>query len=320
MVTKLATTKEGVSLPDYSYFKRLSLWQLMELGLKAKLGHRGLKMGLCTITNAKSGACSEDCAFCAQSARARAKAPVYDLKELDALLYEAEEARNSGAQRFSIVISGKGPSSSLVEKIARYIEELRRRVDIGLCASLGIMGADDLKLLKEAGLSRYHHNLEASKEYFPKICTTHSYEERVKTIKNAKSVGLDVCAGGIIGLGESEHDRYLMARDLAELEVDSCPINILVPIAGTPLEGQKRIALEEIFRTVAMWRIMLPHAAIRIAGGREKVLKDLQSLAFMAGADAMLIGGYLTTRGRPPEEDIAMAKELRQIWAALLDS
>ncbi len=309
-----------MELPSYDYLKGLSLAQLMELGLSIKLSHRGASLGLCTITNAKSGACSEDCSFCAQAANSRAEISVYALKDLDTLLNEAEIAKRSGAQRFSLVTSGKGPSPGTVEKIARYIEEISRRVDICLCASLGIASVDDLKILKEAGLSRYHHNLETSKDFFPEICTTHTYQQRVDTIKNAKEAGLEVCAGGIIGLGESENDRYLMARELACLRVHSCPVNILVPIKGTPLEGQGRISLPEILRTVAMWRIMLPWAAIRIAGGREKVLKDMQALVFMAGADAMLIGGYLTTRGRPPEEDILMAKELKILWKALQGS
>ena len=306
--------------PSYEYLKGLSLSQLMDLALATKLDHRGTRFGLCTITNARSGACPEDCSFCAQSVSSRAEAPVYALKDLDTLLHEAETAKRSGAERFSIVTSGKGPSPALIEKIAQYLEEIGRRVDIRLCASLGIISVEGLKVLRKAGLSRYHHNLESSAGFFPKICTTHSYQQRIETIRSAKEAGLEVCAGGIIGLGESEQDRYLMAKDLAELEVHSCPLNILVPIKGTPLENKEPLSLVEILRTVAMWRLMLPRAAIRIAGGREKVLKDMQAIVFMAGADAMLIGGYLTTRGRPPEKDILMARELKILWKALRSS
>ncbi len=302
---------------EYGALRSMSLKELMDKALSLKLQNRGLRMGLCTITNAKSGACSEDCAFCAQSAKNRAGAPVYDLKDIDCILKEAEEARKSGAKRFSLVTSGKGPSPSLVEKIAEYVFQLKRRVDLSVCASLGIIDRQLLTILKEAGLARYHHNLEASKAFFKKICTSHSYDERLKTIQDAKAVGLEVCSGGIIGLGENEFDRYLMAKELSKLEVDSCPINILVPIKGTPLEDLSPLSVSEVLRAIAIFRFMLPRAAIRIAGGREKILKDAQVLGFLAGADAMLIGGYLTTRGRSPEEDLEMTAQIKEIWKTL---
>jgi len=301
---------------DYGYFRDKTLKELMDMALGLKLKNRGQKMGLCTITNAKSGQCSEDCAFCAQSARFNTKAPVYPLKSLDEILKEAEIAKKSGAERFSIVISGKGPGKPLLERIASYIFAIERETGISTCASLGVLDKEGLRILKEAGLKRYHHNLETSSRFFPKICTTHTYEERVQTIKSALEVGLEVCAGGIIGLGESEEDRYLMARDLAELGVHSSPLNILVPIKGTPLEKRPVLSMTEILRTVSIWRIVLPWAAIRLAGGREKVLRDIQALAFMAGADAMLIGGYLTTRGRCVEEDMEMTAHIKEIWKA----
>ncbi len=301
---------------DYEYFRDTPLKELMDKALEFKLKNRGCEMGLCTITNAKSGKCSEDCAFCAQSARYHTDAPVYPLKSLDEVLKEAEDAKRSGAKRFSIVISGKGPDRPLLERIANYISAIKRETGISTCASLGVMDKECARILKEAGLKRYHHNLETSSRFFPKICTTHTYEERIQTIKSALEVGLEVCAGGIIGLGESEKDRYLMARDLAQLGVQSCPLNILVPIKGTPLEKRPVLSMTEILRTVSMWRIMLPWAAIRLAGGREKVLKDMQALAFMAGADAMLIGGYLTTRGRFVEEDMEMTAHIKEIWKA----
>ncbi len=286
----------------------------MDRALSLKLKNRGVRMGLCTITNAKSGACSEDCAFCAQSLHFDTNAPLYGLRAMDDILREAETAKRTGAKRFSMVISGKGPAPGLIERIACYVQAIGKEVGIPTCASLGIMGLDGLMILKNAGLTRYHHNLETSSRFFPKICTTHTYEERRRTIKNAMAVGLEVCSGGIIGLGETEEDRYLLSKDLARLGVVSCPINILVPIKGTPLENARRLSVTEILRTVAMWRIMLPWAAIRIAGGREKVLKDVQALVFMAGADAMLVGGYLTTVGRPPEEDMEMTAILEELW------
>ncbi len=301
-------------MQDFQRISGSSLQDLMHRALRLKIEHRGLKMGLCTISNARSGACTEDCAFCAQSQSANADAPVYPLKSLDILLREAELARQSGAERFSLVTSGRGPSSSLVEDLAEIIFQISKRVDIGLCCSLGIIGRKGLTVLKEAGLSRYHHNLEACREFFPSICTTHTFDARMATIKAARKCGLQVCAGGIIGLGESLEHRFFMAKELADLKVDSVPLNILVPIRGTRLQDLSPVTIPEIIRTVAMFRIMLPSAAIRLAGGRESALGEGQILAFMAGADAMLIGGYLTTRGRPPETDIVMTKEIRQLW------
>ena len=298
----------------YEDIKNLPLWELCNMALKVKLRERGTKFGLCTITNAKSGNCSENCTFCAQSAISRARIEKYPLKPLDVILKEAREAKTNGAQRFSLVTSGKGPSEKLLGKIAEYVHEIRERVGIKVCASLGIINKKDLKLLKEAGLTRYHHNLETSERYYPKVCTTHSFVERVKTIEAIKEVGLEACAGGIIGLGEDERDRFQMIEVLRGLQVESSPLNILVPIRGTPLENQKILSISEVLRTIAFMRLLLPGAAIRIAGGREVVLKDFQTLAFMSGADAMLIGGYLTTRGRPPSKDIKMVEELKEIW------
>ncbi len=298
----------------YEDIKNLPLWALCNMALKVKLRERGTKFGLCTITNAKSGNCSENCTFCAQSAISRARIEKYPLKPLDRILKEAREAKTNGAQRFSLVTSGKGPSERLLEKIAEYVHEIREKVGIKVCASLGIIDKKGLKLLKEAGLTRYHHNLETSERYYPKVCTTHSFVERVKTIEAIKEVGLEACAGGIIGLGEDERDRFQMIEVLRGLLVESSPLNILVPISGTPLENQKILSISEVLRTISFMRLLLPGAAIRMAGGREVVLGDFQTLAFMSGADAMLIGGYLTTRGRLPSEDIKMVEELKEIW------
>ncbi len=299
---------------DFEDFQKTSLAELMQQALELKLENRGLKMGLCTISNARSGSCSEDCAFCAQSKSARTNAPVYPLKSRDELLMEAEEAKKSGASRFSIVTSGRGPSERQVQEVAQRVAEIREKVGIEVCCSLGIMSKSKIKTLKDAGISRYHHNLEASEEFFPTICSTHTFDQRVDTIRKAKECGLEICSGGIIGLGESEFHRFSMARTLSGLGVDSVPINILVPIEGTRLQGLKPLAVGDILRTIAMFRIMIPECALRIAGGRESALGQMQALAFMAGADAMLIGGYLTTRGRPPELDLALTEEIRKLW------
>ena len=292
------------------------LHRLASAALELKLEKRGLSFGLCTISNAKSGRCSEDCAFCAQSARHRTDAEVYGLKDDKTLIREALEAKRSGAARFSIVTSGRGPSAKEIDQLCQRISAIRQEVGIDVCCSVGIVDRAGLEALKAAGLSRFHHNIETSRRFFPSICSTHTFHERISTIEAAKEAGLEVCSGGIIGLGEALEDRISMAETLASLEVESMPLNILVPIAGTRLQGMPLMAAADIIRTIAAWRIIHPGAALRIAGGRETVLKEFETLAFFAGADAMLIGGYLTVRGRDVETDLAMVKEVKELWKA----
>jgi biotin synthase len=194
------------------------------------------------------------------------------------------------------------------------VKEIRNKLDIEVCASLGCLDYDQLVLLKKSGLSRYHHNIETSREYFPKIVSTHTFDDRILTIRNAVKAGLFTCSGGIIGMGESRKDRADMALTLKELNVDSVPINILMPLAGTPLTGIMPITMSEVLKTVAVFRIMMPDKTIKIAAGRESFLKDFQGMAFMSGANGMLIGGYLTQRGRSVEEDKNMIDEIHHIW------
>jgi biotin synthase len=299
-----------------SDIKTAPLSELISEALRLKLAHRGLSFGLCTISNARSGRCSEDCAFCAQSSWHRTRAEAYPLKDIDVLVEEAEAAKESGASRFSIVTSGKGPKGAEIDALCRRISAIRSRVGIDVCCSVGIVDRAGLEAMKEAGLSRLHHNIETSERFFPSICTTHSFGERLATIEAAKEAGLEVCAGGIIGLGEDMDDRISMAKRLKELDVDSMPLNILVPIEGTPLADRPLLRPAEIIRTISAWRIIHPRAALRIAGGRETVLRQFETLAFFAGADAMLIGGYLTVRGRDVATDIAMVEEVRELWKA----
>ncbi len=295
-------------------FSTMPLGDLMALACKVKLESRGTAFSLCTISNARSGQCTEDCAFCAQSARYHTSAPEYAMKSVDELVREADAAMDAGAERFSIVTSGRGMNNHEVSQTADTIAAIRKKVGIKVCASLGIMERSALSELKEAGLSRYHHNLEQCREFFPEICTTHTYEQRVNTIKAAQEAGLEVCAGGLIGMGETRAHRVQLGISLAELQVDSVPVNILVPIKGTPLFGTPTLPVHEIIRTVAIFRLLMPAIPIRLAGGRDSVLRDFQGLAFQAGADAMLIGGYLTVRGRPVHDDIKMVKEIKKLW------
>ena len=271
---------------------------------------------LCNILNAKSGACSQDCKFCAQSARHKTGSQAYPLKSKADMLKAARRAKEIGAERFDIVTSGDKLSQTDFCIIVDTISEITKSIKIKMCASLGSMGDKEFLLLKEAGLSRYHHNIETSQRFFPKIVSTHTFDDRLKTIRAAKHAGLEVCSGGIIGMGETWDDRIQMALVLEDLQVDSVPLNILVPIAGTALGERPVLSCEEAIRTIAIFRIILKDKIIKIAAGRESVLKDFQALGFMAGANGMLIGGYLTIRGRPVEEDLKLAKQVQKLWQA----
>jgi biotin synthase len=304
------------SRQDIEDLRRRPLRELTALALATKLARRGLEFSFCSIINAKSGRCSEDCRFCVQSAHYRTESPIYPLKSGAEIVGAAREARDNGAEHFSIVTSGRGLPAAELAPVAAVIEEVIAKVGIKVCASLGILDQEAFRLLRAAGLSRYHHNLETSREFFPQVVSTHSFTERVETIAAARAAGLEVCAGGIIGLGESEEDRISMAFSLRECGVDSVPLNILVPLAGTPLAQAPPLAMVEILRTIALYRLILPGVVLRLAAGRETVLRDFLGTAFLAGADGMMIGGYLTQRGRPPAEDRRLAAEIRALWTS----
>ncbi len=299
--------------------KKLLKLPLAELIVKAnKIRQQFAKGGveLCNILNAKSGRCSEDCKFCAQSGRHKTKAAAYPLKSKAEMLEAARQAKKIGAERFDIVTSGDKLSEKDFCEIVEAIREITENIKIKMCASLGSMDDREFSLLKAAGLTRYHHNIETLQRFFPKIVSTHTFEDRLKTIKAAKRAGLEVCSGGIIGMGETMDDRVQMALILKELKVDSVPLNILVPIAGTPLGKKTALSPEEAIRTIAIFRIILKDKIIKIAAGRESVLKDFQALGFMAGANGMLIGGYLTIRGRSVDDDLKLVEQVKRLWQA----
>jgi biotin synthase len=301
---------------DIARWRQLALPELMTMALECKLSRRGRQVSLCSIINAKSGKCSEDCRFCVQSAHYHTDAPVYPLKERKEVVATAREAKRVGATRFSLVTSGRGPNRAELLRVAELVAAIRAEVGIQVCASLGILDRQGFLLLKQAGLSRYHHNLETSREFFPRVVTTHGFDERVATIRAAQEADLEVCAGGIFGLGESEADRISMALTLKELAVTSVPLNVLIPLPGTPLAGRPALGVNEIIRTFALYRLILPDLPIRLAAGRESTLGDFLGLAFMAGVDGMMIGGYLTQRGRLPEEDNRFVSAIKQIWTS----
>ena len=304
-----------MTLADIMEMYRLPL---AELGARADRARRrcaGNGLDLCTICNAKSGMCGEDCRFCAQSARHVTDAPRHSLLSRAELLAAARRARASGSRRFGIVTSGRALSAEDIGRVARAAAAIRAEVGIEVCASLGSLGLEQLVLLRQAGVSRYHHNLETSRRFFPHIATTHSFSDRVRTIRNAARAGLSVCSGGIIGMGESRKDRAEMALELKALDVDSVPLNILMPIPGTPLAEHPPLSAGEVLKTVSIFRLVMPEKTIRLAAGRETFLKDFQGAAFMAGANGMLIGGYLTQRGRPVAEDRRLAEEIEAAWS-----
>lgn len=268
----------------------------------------GKKVDLCTIMNAKSGKCSEDCKFCAQSAHYHTDVAEYSLIQYTDVLERAKELEAAGAHRFSLVTSGKGLSNQDFENILKIYHQLRQDTHLKLCASHGIISYEQAVQLKEAGVTMYHHNLETSPDFYPEICTTHTLEERIETIKNVQNAGLDVCSGGIIGLGESREDRIKMAFAIKELQITSIPINVLNPIQGTPLGEQEILSPWEILKTMAIYRYILPNSSIRYAGGRA-ALQDLQQIGFQAGVNAALVGNYLTTVGSNIETDKQMIHE-----------
>jgi biotin synthase len=292
----------------------LPLSELISSADKVRKEYVGKNLELCSIMNAKSGLCNEDCIFCAQATRYSTGVSTYPLKKKQEMIESAKRARDIGAERFDIVTSGNTLSREELKVIGETIQEITGKVGIKMCASLGGLDIEDLRLLKQAGLSRYHHNIETSPRFFPNIVSTHTFQDRIKTIEAAKKCGLEVCSGGIIGLGETMEDRIEMAFILKELNVDSVPINILVPIKGTPLENKVCISCVEAIQTIAIFRIILKDKIIKLAAGRESILKDFQAMAFMAGANGMLIGGYLTIKARGVAEDWKFVEEIKSLW------
>lgn len=284
---------------------------LLAMADKIRQKFAGDDVDCCAIINGRSGKCSENCKFCAQSAHYQTGVKEYGLLDEEEIMAAAVKAKEAGAVRFSVVTSGRGQSKADdFTNICRVLKRIREELGIEVCASLGILTQEQALELKAAGVTRYHSNLETAASYFPDICTTHDYNDKFFTIKNAQAAGLRVCSGGIFGLGETPEQRVEMAFTIKELGIDSVPINMLTPIPGTPFAENKALAPLEILRAFAVYRFILPKAQIRTAGGREVNLRDLQSLALNGGASGIMIGGYLTTAGRGTERDMQMLKDL----------
>jgi biotin synthase len=287
------------------------IFDLIASANRIRVKFKGNKISLCSIVNAKSGRCPEDCVFCSQSIHFKTNIDEYPLIKSEEILEKADEALSHGAQKFGIVTSGRKLSTEQeLNEICETIKKLKKEGKIHRCASLGMLGRDELLKLKEAGLEEYHHNLETSRSYFPKVCTTHDYEEDVETVRTAKSLGLRTCCGGIFGLGESMEQRIELAFTLNELNVDSVPLNFLHPIKGTKSESFPSLKPLEILKIIALYRFLLPTKDIKIAGGREHNLRDFQSMIFAAGANSTMVGNYLTTKGRAYQDDLQMIKDM----------
>ena len=297
------TKQEAISLIDTD-LKELSLY-----AEKIKQKFCGNKFDMCSIVSGKSGKCSENCKFCAQSSHYKTSIKGYPLLDSQNIFKEAKHNADKKVKRFSIVTSGKKLSDTEIDSVCQTYKDIKNKCDILLCASMGLLSYEQLLKLKQAGVTRYHCNLETSRRFFPSICSTHTYDDKINTINLAKKAGLEICSGGIFGLGETFEDRIDMFFDIYNLGIKSVPINVLNPIKGTPFENNKILSQEEINRTVAIARFILPDAFIRLAGGR-LLFKDKGVSMFSSGANATITGDMLTTSGTSIDEDFDTIKKL----------
>ncbi len=291
---------------------REDIFDLLSWANRIREHFKGNKIHLCSIVNIKAGGCSENCRFCAQSATYQTGSPRYGLIDAQPVLAAAEEASANGVTALGLVAAWRGlEEGPVLDEVCNRLEALKQSGKARPDASLGIIKSQQVaERLKQSGLECYNHNLESSRRFFPQVCTTHTYEERVQTIRHLKQAGIKICSGGILGMGETREDRCDLAFALKELGANIVPINILNPIEGTPFAEQAPLPPLEILKSIACFRFILPKQEIMIAGGRTVNLRDLQGLIFMAGASALMVGNYLTTLNQPIEKDLQMLKDL----------
>lgn len=269
----------------------------------------GSNVDSCSIVNARSGRCGEDCKWCAQASRHNTGCETYNFLDAEEVMRAASANEEAGIRRFSLVTSGRTVAKSDLEKFCEVIRQLSADTDLYLCASMGLLGEEEMKMLKDAGVKRYHCNMETSSKFFKTLCTTHTPEDKMRTIAAARKCGLEVCSGGIIGMGESLADRLDFAFELRELDVDSVPINILNPIKGTPLQDTPLISEEEIIRTVALFRFILPRKSLRFAGGRMRLSHESMLRIMTGGMNGVLMGDMLTTVSNTIADDRVLFRE-----------
>jgi biotin synthase len=281
------------------------LFLMLDDAFRVRRHYFGRDVTFHVIRNAKSGSCSENCSFCSQSALSESDIPRYPMQTLDEILDGARKAHEMAARRYCIVTSGRSPSGKDIDRICEAVHLIKKEIPIEICTSLGILAAEQAVQLKESGVNRYNHNLESSERFYSSVCTSHSYSDRVATARIAKAAGLELCSGGLIGMGETLEDRVELAFALRELDADSIPVNFLNPRPGTPMEGQARLTPSDCLRTLAMFRFVNPEKEIRIAGGRESCIGHMQVLSLYA-ANSIFTTGYLTTSGQGYEADMLM--------------
>ncbi len=281
------------------------LLALLDAAFRIRRNHFGRKVNLHVIRNAQSGNCSEDCSFCSQSARSQAEIERYAMESADALIVGAQEAAEVGAVKYCMVTSGRRPSEQVLTAVCAAAGRISGDMKIKLCVSLGSLTDEQARRLKAAGVTRYNHNLETSRRFFPQICSTHTWDERVATVRRARAAGLEACCGGIIGMGETLEDRVDLALALRDLEVEAIPVNLFNPRAGTPLAGRPVLGAIEALKVLAMFRLVNPRAELRAAGGREAILGLMQPLALYA-VNSIFTQGYLTTAGQGTNRDLEM--------------
>jgi len=301
---------EGLGL--FKLTNPADIYDLLSWANRIREHFKGNKIHLCSIVNVKAGGCSENCRFCAQSAAYQTDSPRYGFIEPEPVLAAAQEAKANGVTALGLVAAWRGlEEGPVLDNICDRLEELKQSGNARPDASLGIIKNQKVAdRLKAAGLECYNHNLESSQRFFPQVCTTHTYDERVQTIKHLKAAGIKICSGGILGMGETPEDRCDLAFSLKELGAHIVPINILNPIPGTPFAEKEPLPPLEILKSIACFRFVLPRQEIMIAGGRAVNLRDMQSMIFMAGASALMVGNYLTTLNQPVEKDLQMLKDL----------
>ena len=270
----------------------------------------GVLVDVETLINVKKGSCPEDCSFCSQSAFYKSGIDTYKLLPHEIIIDNAKKAKENGVKSFCLVCAWRGPTEQDFDQICDIIQKVIDKIGIEVNCSLGFITEKMAIRLKNLGVKRYNHNLESSRSFFPNICTTHTYQDRIDTAQIVKKNGLELCCGGIIGMGESRLQRLEMGCDLSELSPEECPINILVPQKGTPLESQKKISLNEILRTIAVFRFLMPKTILKIAGGREVHLANDQEKVLLGGANGIITGGYLTISGNTPKDDLQMISQM----------
>ncbi len=294
------TAGEAMSLCDIDPSQHEELWESAREITRALCPR---VFDSCSIVNARSGKCSENCKWCAQSAHYKTSAEIYPLISREECMRVADYNRSQGIRRFSLVTSGRAMKGASLDRVCDYYRELSEKGGMGLCASMGLLGREELQKLYDAGVRRYHCNLEAAPSYFPALCSTHTVEDKIKTIEIAREIGFEVCSGGIIGMGETVRQRVELALELRRVKPCSIPINLLCPIAGTPLENASPLTEEEILDTIAIFRFIHPRVFIRFAGGRAKLGRDTQLRALQIGVNGGIVGDLLTTIGSKVVDD-----------------